>query len=206
MTKIFYTDISDITLSDINLSLIRKERIDKANLINIELKKIQSLVGYLLLRYALKQFNIDINDYAFSYKDNKPFFEGLVYNFNITHSNNIVAVVISEKEVGIDCERIDVNRNFDLLKSYLFTAKETIEFDLLNDIEKCNYFYQKWVMKEAHFKNVGLGLTKKFNSIDNLNYQVIKIIDIRNISYYLCCSANKFEYEKIDFSLINWSI
>ena len=43
MERIFYTDISTVKLSDIDLSLITKERIDKASLLSIESKKIQSL-------------------------------------------------------------------------------------------------------------------------------------------------------------------
>ena len=65
MKKIFYVDISDIKLESINLSLISKERIDKANLMKDDLKKIQSLISYLLLRYAFNTIGIDITNYNF---------------------------------------------------------------------------------------------------------------------------------------------
>ena len=44
MKKIYYTDISNIKLDDINLSLISNERITKCNLIKDDKKKIQSLI------------------------------------------------------------------------------------------------------------------------------------------------------------------
>ena len=203
MTKIFYTDIFNVNLSDIDLSLLTKERIDKANLINNELKKIQSLASYLLLRYAFNKLNIDINKYRFSYIANKPFIEGLGYFFNITHSNNIVAVVISDEEVGLDCEMVDTTRNLNLLKSYLFTTKETAEFDLFSDVEKYEYFYQKWVMKEAYFKKRGLGLSKSFNKTDNLDYPIIKITDKNNDAYFVSCTCVDYEIGKIEFKQIN---
>lgn len=203
MEKIFYTDISNIRLADINLSLISKERIAKANMINAELTKIQSLTSYLLLRYAFKQINIDINDYVFSYENNKPFIKELDYYFNITHSNNIVAVVICDKEVGIDCEMVDVTRNLELLKTYLFTSKENSEYILLSDIDKYDYFYQKWVMKEAYFKMIGLGLTKKFNQVENIIYPLSKIIDKNNNAYYMSCTCSNYAINEISFKLIN---
>ena len=201
MKKIFYTDISDIKLQDINLSLITKERIDKANSINNELKKIQSLASYLLLRYAFKTFGVDITDRTFSYNANKPFIEGLGYTFNISHSHNIVTVVISDEDVGIDCEMVDATRNLSLLKSYLFTTKETTEFDLISYSEKYDYFYQKWVMKEAYFKMNGTGLTKKFKDV-TLDYEVHFIKDLTGKSY---CVSSTIDTSTvlIDFNTIN---
>ena len=203
MERIFYTDISNIKLDMINLSLISKQRIDKANMIKDELKKIQSLTSYLLLRYAFKEINIDINEYIFSYNGGKPFIKELEYYFNITHSNNIVSVVISDKEVGIDCEIVDTNRNIELLKSYLFTSKENCEYALLSDVDKYDYFYQKWVMKEAYFKMTGLGLTKKFNQIEGIIYPLSKIVDKNNNAYFISCTYSNYTVAEISFNLIN---
>ena len=39
MKKIYYVDISNVKLSEINLSLISNERLTKSNMINDELRK-----------------------------------------------------------------------------------------------------------------------------------------------------------------------
>ena len=136
MKKIYYCDISNVLLDDINLSIISNERINKTNKINLNLKKIQSLTSYLLLRYAFKNINVNLNEYEFSYINNKPFIKDLPYHFNITHSNNIVAVIISDSEVGIDCEKIDITKNLDLLINYVLSIEELKEFYALPIILK----------------------------------------------------------------------
>ena len=83
MGKIFYTNISNINIEDINLSMVSQERLDKANLICDNYKRIQLLVSYLLLKYAFKTYGIDISTYHFNFNNTKPFFKELTYHFNI---------------------------------------------------------------------------------------------------------------------------
>ena len=107
MRKIYYTDISNINLNDLNLDIISKRKLNKTKLILNESKKIQTLSAYLLLRYVFKKIGIDINSYEITNLNGKPVIKELDYHFNITHSKNIVAVIISNESVGIDCEYID---------------------------------------------------------------------------------------------------
>lgn len=201
MEKIFYTDISDVKLAEINLSNINTQRLDKVSLLSDELKKIQSLTSYLLLRYAFAKLNINLNEYRFSYKNNKPYIEDFNYHFNITHSKNIIAVAISEKEVGIDAEYVDYHKKLDLVIKYALTNHEYAEFIKLTSNLKHDYFFQKWVIKEAHFKMIGIGLTKEFKDI-SLNYNVVKLNDSSGNQYYLA-STIAAAIEKIDFNTIN---
>ena len=202
MKKIYYVDISNIKLEDINLSLISNDRLNKSNSYKDETKKIQSLTAYLLLRYAFKQLDINLNDYEFSYENNKPYIEVINYFFNITHSKNIVAVVISDSVIGVDCEYIDKNRELKAI-DYLFTEKEMLEFNSLDGDDKKEYFYKKWVEKEAYFKMIGKGLTKEFSKIESLDYNIYQIIDISGLSYYICSTEVESTLEKINFNIIN---
>ena len=202
MKKIYYVDISNIKLEDINLSLISNDRLNKSKSYKDEIKKIQSLTAYLLLRYVFKQYNINLNDHEFSYTNNKPYILDFGYQFNITHSKNIVAVVISDSVIGVDCEYIDKNREL-IAIDYLFTEKEMLEFNCLGDDSKVEYFYKKWVEKEAYFKMIGKGLTKEFNKIDSLKYNVYRIIDKLGLTYYICSTEVESTLEKINFNNIN---
>ena len=202
MKKIYYTDISNIKLDDINLSLISNERITKCNLIKDDKKKIQSLTAYLLLKYAFKELNVFVNDYEFEYENNKPYLKGINYHFNITHSKNIVAVVVSNSVIGVDCEYIDLERELKAI-NYLFTQNELIEFMKLDEMSRKHYFYKKWVEKEAYFKMLGKGLTKDFSNKESLGYKIYFLTDKVGLSYYMCSTNQELIPEEIEFNTIN---
>lgn len=201
MNKIYYIDITNINLKDIDLNLISDQRLNKANLLVEDRKKVQSLVSYLLLRYLFKKLNINLNEYNFSYINTKPFIKELNYHFSITHSHNIVAVIISEDEVGVDAQMIDLSKNIPSLVKYTLSDNETFEFNNLDESQKPNYFYSKWVMKEAYFKMNGTGLTKKFKDV-TLDYKVHFIKDLTGKSY---CISSTIDTSTvlIDFNTIN---
>lgn len=200
MRKIYYTDISNINLSDLNLDIISKRKLNKTKLILNELKKIQTLSAYLLLRYAFKKLGIDLNNYEITNLNGKPIIKDLDYHFNITHSKNIVAVIISNETVGIDCEYIDLNKDLAKVSKYALSKEEYLEF--LNTLDKYSYFYKKWVIKEAYFKMMGIGLSKKFKDI-TLASHVFEIKDSLNNSYYLSTYPDIFDIEEINFRDIN---
>ena len=203
MKKIYYTDISNIKYEDINLSLISSERLTKSNMFDDEIKKIQSLTAYLLLRNVCKELGINITNHEFIYDlFNKPYLKDLTVKFNISHSKNIVCCVVDTIDVGVDCQYIDSNRDFNKIIKYTLTYEEYNEYLKLDEEEKINYFYQKWVMKEAHFKMIGKGLTKDFKSL-SLDYQTFKITDSLNNYYYISSSLLDTCLSKKEFNEIN---
>lgn len=77
------------------------------------------------------------------------------FNFNISHSNNLVAIIISNEEVGIDIEYVrEIN-----LKCF---SKVLTEYEMRmikksnNQIDK---FYEIWTVKECFSKEEGIGLS-----------------------------------------------
>ncbi len=203
MKKIFYIDISNITLNSINLLNVSEDRLEKANKIKDENKKLQSLISYLLLRYAFSELDIKLEEYEFYYMNNKPFIKDLNYYFNITHSHNIVAIAISDTNVGIDCEFVNYEKDLTKVAKYALTIEEYSEFLALNKEDSCNYFYQKWVMKESYFKMLNKGLTKEFSAV-SLDCEVFELEDLFNNKYYLASTLNTNNIEKIEFELLNY--
>ena len=61
----------------------------------------------------------------------------------------------------------------------------------------------KWVMKEAYFKMSGIGLTKEFNKVDNLEYKITKIFDLNNNPYFITCSSFDYKIKEVIFNNIN---
>ena len=104
-------------------------------------------------------------DLHFEMKENgKPFLPNLPdFHFNISHSENAVAVVISDREVGIDCEKIRTadmriaKRRF-TEKEYAYINADSSESDLC--------FFEIWTKKEAFLKQSGNGITVPLNSFD----------------------------------------
>ena len=68
----------------------------------------QSVVGFCLVRYALKQLDQKIDTDAWSIAENgKPYLATGAPFFNLTHTAHCVAVAVSKRcEVGIDVEEI----------------------------------------------------------------------------------------------------
>lgn len=131
-----------------------------------QLKEACSKAAKEIIIKALLDFfgiNISFSDFLKS-EDGKPYIKNLPdFHFNISHSENAVAVAISDSEVGIDCEKL---RNADLRvakrrfteKEYAYIIKDSSETDLR--------FFEIWTKKEAYLKFCGKGLTMPLNSFD----------------------------------------
>jgi phosphopantetheinyl transferase len=109
-------------------------------------------------------------------ENGKPYIMGQPLHFNISHTDGLVAVCISDTPVGIDCERVDFSfesRIKDFSNRY-FTENE------ISLIEKNAYspscFFEIWTKKEAMIKRDGLNgsYLKKLDSTKQ-SFETIKI-------------------------------
>ena len=110
--------------------------------------------------------------------------------------------MISNECVGIDTEFIDYERKLNSV-NYALSAVELSIYNQLEGNEKLEYFYRRWVMKEAYFKMKGIGLSKTFNSCTVSNYPTHKIYDILGNPYYITSTLSDFELIKVEFNNIN---
>lgn len=109
---------------------------------NEQLSK-QNRVAWTMLYHILKE-EYNIKDFNVYYKgNNKPYIKNIY--FNISHSLNMVAIVISSEECGIDIECINQMKNIERIKKH---------FNIDSDLE----FYEKWTRKEAYLKKLGTGI------------------------------------------------
>ncbi len=132
-----------------NIPSIKKEKINKYK--NVERKNV-SIIGELLLKELLKKRNISYNKINYSYnKYGKPYLNNDIY-CNISHSYEYVIATISNKEIGIDIEKIretplNVINQFatDKEKEYILSSE--------NNIEK--RIFEIYTLKESYFKMLG---------------------------------------------------
>lgn len=125
-----------------------------------------------LLNKVLKENNIQDEIIYNAY--GKPYLKNNALYFNISHSGIYTALVISNKEVGIDIEKI--------------TIREKVIDKICNSEEKkliktADDFTKMWVIKESYVKYLGIGLSYGLQNVNTLsinNFILEKIDD-----YYL---------------------
>jgi len=132
------------------------ERITKARTYKNNIDYGNCLISYCLLRLGLnkKKSYSFTKEEKWEYKNGKPFIKGCEIKFSISHTKNACAVILSNKEVGIDIEN----------KFRNITCEKSIE---------------EWTKKEAAFKG-GLRLKDKISTIEINDYKISFTGNIKN--------------------------
>jgi 4'-phosphopantetheinyl transferase len=125
----------------------------------------RSLIAYNMLYVIGRQdfgltenFKIKNNEYG------KPYlFHRENYFFNISHSEDWVALAISTKEIGIDLE-FNLCFEYSEVTDFIFTQKEREFFEKVSTDMKNRVFYRFWTLKESYIKAIGTGMSKKLDS------------------------------------------
>jgi len=134
-------------------------------------------------------------------KNNKPFLQDSIFNFNISHSDKTVVCVISQHNIqlGIDIEKIkkiDVNGFANIFHQN--------EFNRIIQTDGVDEFYKYWTRKEAFTKTIGSGITLPLDKIDTTK----NMISRDENDYYLeSHRVNKYYYSLAynrKGSRINW--
>lgn len=115
-------------------------------------KKAVSKCAYdFLFSLAQKWLNINTKPRLTCESNGKPFFEDYPdFHFNISHSEDLIAVAVSKTSVGVDIETLrDVNLD---IAGRFFAKKET------RFIKTSRDFLYVWTRKEALLKKTGEGL------------------------------------------------
>lgn len=162
--------------------LMRYKRIDDRK---------RGLISELLVRYLIcvklknKQVTLDKNKYG------KPFVKNCKgIEYNTSHSGQFVVCAIGNHPVGVDIEQI---LNIDLsISEKIFETTEYEAFQQINDVEKLEYFYLMWTLKESFIKAKGLGL---YMELDSFN---ISIANENNIYCFHQGDKYYFKEYKID--------
>lgn len=135
------------------------------------------------LKYVLNDNNIF--DYSIFYNEyGKPYLDNNLF-FNMSHSNNITACIISDKEVGIDIEKIKYNEK--VAKRVL--NKEEMKI-LNNSNNKAEMFTIFWTIKESYVKLLGVGIGYGLKRVDTTKLKE-KIIVKKYNDYILAISKER---------------
>ncbi len=158
MFNIAYRNISDLDIyNDILLNSLSSYRLEKINNLNNEYLKKKSIGAELLLiqmlcnqyREMSLPLKISVSETGKPYLCNNS----NVF-FNLSHSKDMVACVIADREVGIDIQHMGEYKE-EIIPRF-FTVDEQKYIDIAKD--KKLAFYEVWTKKEALLKCKGTGL------------------------------------------------
>ncbi len=190
--KLYFFDTNKYTFDDLKNSLyITDKDINNSLRYKMEINRKEALISsYFKNKYVNSE--IYINEY------DKPLAKDI--SFNISHSNGLVVLGISDKyDIGVDIEKIR-------------DAKDNL-IRYISDDEEYNYvkdeksFYEIWTSKESIVKCLGKGLYKRVIEIPALPINGIKSLDgnlynskiISNDEYVISVTLNTDEDFNVEF-------
>ena len=140
------------------LALMEPERREQVLNINHEPRRKAAILGEWMAKTMLaEQSGIPMEEiHLLRTEKGKPYAEGLPY-FSITHTENRVAVAVSDRPVGIDMER-------------LRPADPRLAERIGADPDR---FFEEWTAKEAHYKIYG-----------NPDFKSIRYEDLSPLHFY----------------------
>lgn len=149
--------LEDKKLYEYIYSLSSDVRKEKANKMRFKKDKCLSLGIEYLLMCALKDFGIDYKNAKFKVDEySKPYIEGENVYFNLSHSENKVMCIISNRVVGCDVEKI-TPIDLTVAKKYFFKGEYKAIENCKTQSEMEDLFFRYWTLKESFMKCTGLG-------------------------------------------------
>lgn len=184
-----FIDTNNISLGDILKSVFLSDLdIASLNKYKMEETRKEKAVSLILKNKYIREYHI--NEYG------KPVSENTY--FNISHSKGVVVFIQSDKEIGIDIEKV---REVDpRLVDYISSNEEKSYIN--SDIN----FFEVWTNKESLTKNIGTGIKDKIKDIPGLPLNGKKIYKgkeffVRTLThknYVISVSRESFEDYDID--------
>ncbi len=179
MLKVYYSDIYalDAQTSFDEFCEERKEYVNSISNVN---RKKQSIYVWKLLLIALKKLNI--NHQGFCVKNSKWELKESNFKFSLSHSNNVVAVAISNANVGVDVEMFSPR----LIKvcKRIFPAQRIPK----NKTEE-SFYGELWTKRECEIKS----------NQSNHHFSTFTVSDCLNNKYLLgVTSSEKASLKKVD--------
>lgn len=141
------------------------------------------IITWITLRLLLSKYINKKPEQIIFYKNKygKPFIKASSLKFNISHSKEKLVVAISECEVGVDIEYIDINFDIDDIMGIVLSENEKSFIKTLKPELQRKQFFLYWTQKEALLKAIGTGINIDLNTLEinsstavNNNYKILR--------------------------------
>lgn len=158
--------VLDETIFNEMIDFVSFEKKAKINRFRKPIDAIRSLYGDLIIRLVLcKHYGFTNDKILYGYQEfGKPYLlQHPHLHFNISHSGDWVVGVVSTDLIGIDVEKIiSIKQDVSLLA---LTNEENKKIQQLNEIDKSDFFFTLWTLKESYAKATGKGLSEGLNTL-----------------------------------------
>ncbi len=182
--KVYSYNISDASDADFSewFDAMSSERKEAVKRIKVPQKQKLKIAADHICRKAISEFcSADPDKIGFSVSEHgKPYAKNLDVHFSISHSGDLVICAVSDKETGIDIEKI---REINPDTAKRFASENELKYTETHQ----NGFFEIWTLKEAYFKCIGTGLGA----------------DIKNVSFEISESGISCSENGFDFSFLN---
>lgn len=183
-------EIVDVLPKDRNQEIMSTEN---------EKVKAEKFYAWKLLEHAIFHcFGVSIEDLTFSRNQSGKWLCEK-FCFSISHSHGVVAVAVSNKNVGVDIEKFEKpQKNIERI----LCLKEKEEYEKLLEDEKWKYLLTAFSKKESIYKKQGKGafLPSKISTEEENVF--VKNLKFSNSEYILCvCSEIMGEINIYNVSL-----
>lgn len=137
----------------------------------------RALTAGFLLKKALQKHGIEEQDISYRENSNGKLMlpENFGIFFNLSHSGNYAACIVSSENVGIDLENMTERflgekgeKRFSSLFRKTLTEQEKELFEGLEWQDKITLFCRIWTKKESFSKEDGRGMLIPFSEIDTI--------------------------------------
>lgn len=208
MIKLYYLPIcKTINEKEYNyvLSKISEERRERIARYKSDLNKKISAYAEFTVRF-IASFFLKARCGELKFKKGefgKPYIENDdSFYFNVSHTDCAVAVAVSDREVGVDIEKI---KQADLNVSNRFFSDAEKKFVNLIPDQSNNRFFEIWTKKEAYVKCSGKGFSLPFDSFNVLEYKISERIKSMYIDGYVISVCGEIKDDDFEFTELNES-
>lgn len=159
----------------------RKKEIKKCK--NEDLKR-EKYYAWKLLEYALDNAKgIDIRK-AKLYKAGNKWCSDQCF-FSISHTDDLVLVAVSSKNVGADIEKCDLERFVSFDNDELLCENEKAAFESLDGEKRAEKLNRLWTLKEAAYKHSGDGIFSPCAFDTNKKPSVVRKVRSNGKEYFV---------------------
>lgn len=166
--EVFFAETADIDSIRSAYCYLRPDEQQRAARFRFETDKMTFSSCHTFLRLILSQrLNIDPLQIEFSGQEGeKPRIVGYPVHFNISHTKDAFAVLISGPyEAGIDIEKVKPGLSFEPVINRFF-SKEERSFILKDPLKSRDRFFLLWTRKESLLKAAGTGLISNLGDLE----------------------------------------
>lgn len=197
---------------------VSAERKEKAQRYRFLKDRVLSIGAEVLLRKALTDCGITLPEIRYGFETGgKPFLKGPEwFHFNISHSEDLVMVTVSENRIGCDIEKV-TEIDLDIAKKFFFREEYENIAALPASEERNELFFRYWTLKESFMKATGLGMKLPLDSfsiligknggisvrqnVDSNNYDFVETGAFTGYKCALCVAGKigEMQVETVDF-------